>query len=122
MDTIQVVWARYMSAFVLAPVHVQSDQAPARHAHEQAVAAAWPLHAAAGLDRAHFVRAALPALDQAIAIIFCTRVHRAALGGPILGEWIKWRRWTAIVVGFCGVLLVARPGAGGISSGGDSSR
>ena len=38
----------------------------------------------------------------------------AALGGPILGEWIKWRRWTAIMVGFCGVLLVTRPGAGGI--------
>jgi drug/metabolite transporter (DMT)-like permease len=53
-------------------------------------------------------------LDQAIAIIFCTPFIVAALGGPILGEWIHWRRWTAIIVGFCGVLLVARPGAGGI--------
>ena len=34
--------------------------------------------------------------------------------GPMLGEWIHWRRWTAIGVGFCGVLLVTRPGAGGI--------
>ena len=53
-------------------------------------------------------------LDQAIAIIFSTPFIVAALGGPILGEWIHWRRWTAIIVGFCGVLLVTRPGAGGI--------
>ena len=53
-------------------------------------------------------------LDQAIAIIFSTPFIVAALGGPMLGEWIKWRRWTAIIIGFLGVLLVTRPGAGGI--------
>jgi drug/metabolite transporter (DMT)-like permease len=53
-------------------------------------------------------------LDQTIAIIFCTPFLVAALGGPILGEWVHWRRWTAIIVGFCGVLLVTRPGFGGI--------
>src|SRR5690349_4307881 len=53
-------------------------------------------------------------LDQAIAIIFSTPFLVAALGGPILGEWVRWRRWTAITVGFCGVLLVTRPGFGGI--------
>jgi drug/metabolite transporter (DMT)-like permease len=53
-------------------------------------------------------------LDQTMAIAFCTPFLVAALGGPLLGEWIKWRRWTAITVGFCGVLLVARPGVGGI--------
>lgn len=31
----------------------------------------------------------------------------------LLGETVGWRRWTAIVVGFCGVLLILRPyGAG----------
>ena len=30
-----------------------------------------------------------------------------------LGESVGWRRWTAIVVGFCGVLLVIRPGMQG---------
>jgi drug/metabolite transporter (DMT)-like permease len=35
--------------------------------------------------------------------------------GPLLGEWVGWRRWTAIGVGFfrC-FLLVVRPGFGGI--------
>ena len=33
---------------------------------------------------------------------------------PLLGEHVGWRRWTAIVIGFCGVLVVARPGFGGL--------
>jgi drug/metabolite transporter (DMT)-like permease len=28
----------------------------------------------------------------------------------VLGEAVGWRRWTAILIGFCGVLLVIRPG------------
>jgi len=53
-------------------------------------------------------------LDEALAIIFSTPFLVALMGGPLLGEWVKWRRWTAIIVGFLGVILVTRPGAGGI--------
>jgi drug/metabolite transporter (DMT)-like permease len=53
-------------------------------------------------------------LDQALAIVFSTPFFVAILSGPMLGEWVGWRRWTAIAVGFLGVLLVARPGFGGI--------
>ncbi|MFN3614020.1 MAG: DMT family transporter [Rubrimonas sp.] len=35
-----------------------------------------------------------------------------ALSGPLLGERVGWRRWTAVGVGFVGVLIVLRPGAG----------
>jgi drug/metabolite transporter (DMT)-like permease len=34
----------------------------------------------------------------------------AALSGPVLGEKVGWRRWTAIVLGFCGILVMLRPG------------
>ncbi|MGJ8572829.1 MAG: DMT family transporter [Hoeflea sp.] len=34
----------------------------------------------------------------------------------VLGEAVGWRRWTAIVVGFCGVLLVIRPGFDGFDT------
>ncbi|MDA0186217.1 DMT family transporter [Roseicyclus sp.] len=34
----------------------------------------------------------------------------AALSGPILGEKVGWRRWTAIGVGFVGVLIILQPG------------
>jgi drug/metabolite transporter (DMT)-like permease len=36
----------------------------------------------------------------------------AALSGPLLGEKVGWRRWTAIGVGCVGVLVVLKPGAG----------
>lgn len=35
----------------------------------------------------------------------------AALSGPILGEKVGWRRWSAILFGFLGVLIILRPGA-----------
>ena len=35
-----------------------------------------------------------------------------ALSGPVLGEYVGWRRWTAIGVGFVGVLIILQPGMG----------
>ncbi|HQU66779.1 MAG TPA: DMT family transporter [Albidovulum sp.] len=34
----------------------------------------------------------------------------AALSGPVLGEKVGWRRWSAIGVGFVGVLIILEPG------------
>ncbi|GAB5376547.1 MAG: DMT family transporter [Acuticoccus sp.] len=34
-----------------------------------------------------------------------------ALSGPVLGEKVGWRRWTAVGVGLIGMLLIIRPGA-----------
>jgi drug/metabolite transporter (DMT)-like permease len=53
-------------------------------------------------------------LDEALAILFSTPFLVAILAGPILGEWVGWRRWIAIGVGFLGVLVVIRPGFGGM--------
>ncbi|MCF3973173.1 DMT family transporter [Paracoccus salsus] len=36
----------------------------------------------------------------------------AALSGPVLGEKVGWRRWTAIAIGFCGILVILQPGSG----------
>ena len=33
----------------------------------------------------------------------------AALSGPMLGEKVGWRRWSAILVGFAGVVIMLRP-------------
>ena len=52
-------------------------------------------------------------LDEALAILFATPFLVAILAGPVLGEWVGWRRWTAICVGFIGVLVVIRPGFSG---------
>lgn len=34
----------------------------------------------------------------------------AALSGPVLGESVGWRRWTAIAIGFVGILVCLNPG------------
>ena len=52
-----------------------------------------------GLIEAHAVFAMYPLLV-------------AALSGPILGEKVGWRRWTAIGIGFVGVLVILQPGSG----------
>ena len=33
-----------------------------------------------------------------------------ALSGPVLGERVGWRRWTAIAIGFAGILVILQPG------------
>ncbi len=39
-----------------------------------------------------------------------------ALSGPLLGERVGWRRWTAVGVGFLGVLVILRPGVNAFTS------
>jgi drug/metabolite transporter (DMT)-like permease len=48
-------------------------------------------------------------------IIQVTPLMTTAIGAIFLAEKVGWRRWTAIIVGFVGVLIVVRPGAGGFS-------
>ena len=49
-------------------------------------------------------------LVQTHAIFACCPLLVAALSGPVLGERVGWRRWTAIGIGFLGVLVILRPG------------
>ncbi|WP_309665615.1 DMT family transporter [Tabrizicola sp.] len=49
-------------------------------------------------------------LIEAHAVFTCYPLLVAALSGPILGERVGWRRWTAIVVGLVGVLIILQPG------------
>jgi drug/metabolite transporter (DMT)-like permease len=49
-------------------------------------------------------------LAQTAAIFFTIPLWVCALSVPILGERVGLRRWLAVAVGFCGVLLIMRPG------------
>ena len=53
-------------------------------------------------------------LAETISILFATPLVVALLSGPLLGEWPGPRRLAAIAFGFIGVIVVARPGAGGL--------
>ena len=48
-------------------------------------------------------------IADAIAIAFAGPVIATALAALLLGESIRWRRWTAIAMGFTGVVVMLRP-------------
>ena len=50
------------------------------------------------------------ALATASAIMFTAPLMVTALSAPLLGEKVGIRRWSAIVVGFIGALIIIRPG------------
>ena len=51
-------------------------------------------------------------LATASAIGFTSPLIVTALSVPLLREEVGWRRWSAVCVGFCGALLIIRPGSG----------
>src|SRR5439155_2208806 len=50
----------------------------------------------------------MPLVD-AYAISFAAPLFMVALSVPMLGEPVGWRRWTAVIVGFAGVLIMLDP-------------
>lgn len=49
-------------------------------------------------------------LVDVVAIGFSSPLFVTALSVPLLGEFVGWRRWSAVGVGFMGVLVMVRPG------------
>ena len=54
----------------------------------------------------------MPLADM-IAITFAAPIFITALSVPLLGERVGPRRWTAVLVGFGGVLVILQPGGSG---------
>lgn len=114
MHTVQVVWARYAFAFLLAFVFINPFSHPGlmrttRLGLQMGRSLLLLLSTVLNFIALRYLQ-----LDQTVSIIFMTPFLVALLAGPMLGEWISTRRWIAIVVGFGGVLVVTRPGLGGI--------
>lgn len=53
-------------------------------------------------------------LAACIAIAFSGPLFVTALATPMLGEQVGWRRWSAVFVGFLGVLVMLRPTDGAV--------
>lgn len=114
MDVVEVVWARYTFAFIFSmfisnpfarPALMRTSRFWLQVGRSTLVLVSTALNVIALL----YLQ-----LDQTVSIMFATPFLVAALAGPMLGEWIGPRRWAAISVGFLGVIVVMRPGAGGI--------
>lgn len=53
-------------------------------------------------------------LADIIAITFAGPLFLTALAAAVLGERVGWRRWTAVVLGFVGILIITRPTGNGL--------
>jgi drug/metabolite transporter (DMT)-like permease len=51
-------------------------------------------------------------LADAYTVTFTAPLLITVFSIPLLGERVGWRRWSAVVAGFVGVLIVIRPGVG----------
>jgi drug/metabolite transporter (DMT)-like permease len=114
MDPLQIVWARYFGAFLLALIFLNPITRPKMMTTSRPFMQIGRSALLLGSTALNFFALRYLQLDEALAILFSTPFLVALLCGPLLGEWVGWRRWAAISVGFLGVLLVARPGFGGL--------
>jgi S-adenosylmethionine uptake transporter len=72
----------------------------------------------AGLETCLFYAAVvhLPLADV-MSFYMAGPIYVAVLSHFFLGEHVGWRRWSAILIGFVGVLIILKPGAAGLGIG-----
>ncbi|AMN44478.1 DMT family transporter [Rhodoplanes sp. Z2-YC6860] len=114
MDVLQVVAVRYASAFVLTLLISNPIVRPGLLRTAKPLLQIGRSALLLGSTFFNFMAFRYLQLDEALAILFSTPFMVAILAGPMLGEWVGWRRWIAIGVGFAGVMVVIRPGFGGL--------
>lgn len=105
-----LVWARYTFHCLLMVIFLAPSMRAKLIATRRPVAQvvrALMLVAVTGFAMAAF--RVMP-LAEATALLFVTPLLVALLAGPILGERVGGGRWLAVVAGFAGMLLIARPG------------
>jgi drug/metabolite transporter (DMT)-like permease len=112
MDTLQVVWARYLGAFLIGCLLVNPLLKPellrtARPWLQLGRSALLLFSTVLNIYALRYLQ-----LDETLSILFATPLLVAALSIPILGESIGPRRWAAIIVGFLGIMIITRPGFG----------
>lgn len=109
----QAIWLRFVSQFALIVLLVpafgfmsarelfQTKQLPAQLLRSLLMALTTAFNFLALL----YLR-----LDQTVTIFFLAPLVVALIAGPVLGEWVGWRRLAAIIVGFLGIVIAVRPG------------
>ncbi len=114
VPTLEGVWARYAGHFALSFLVINPWTTPGVLKTRRPWLQIGRSALLFGATFFNFVALRYLQLDQTAALMFTMPFFVALFAGPLLGEWIGWRRWIAIIVGFAGVILITRPGAGGI--------
>ncbi len=112
----QIVWARYAFALpvllLLTPAAERRGLFRTANLRHQIARGIIPIGVSATMVLAvHY----LP-LAEATVIMFSAPFLVVILAGPLLGEKVRAASWIGVAVGFAAVLIVARPGFGGMST------
>lgn len=116
-SAVQIVFFSALLSFPLVTVFILQDRSGG---------SLWPRHPGWVATRtvaaiittvsAFYAFGTLP-LAQTYAILFAIPLIITILSIPLLGERVRLRRWSAVVVGLAGVLIVLRPGQASLSAG-----
>lgn len=114
IGVIETTWVRYALSFVFVVITLAPWRRPQILRSKRLglqITRSLLLFAATILN---FVALQYLQLAETTTIMFTQPLIVALVSGPLLGEWVGPRRLIAIGIGFLGVLLITRPGAGGI--------
>lgn len=111
---IQIIFCRYLSHLLLVLVSTRPRDYPQLWRTDRRAMQMVRALLMLGATSFNFLAVRYLQLSETMSIFFATPFVVALASGPILGEWVGPRRLAAICVGFIGVLVVMRPGLGGL--------
>ena len=111
VPVVEVVWLRFLGQIAYMVVLWKVLRLPALLATSQPWAQLLRSTLMLATTAFNFLALAHLRLDQTITVVFLTPLTVALLAGPLLGEWVGWRRMVAILTGFVGVVIAVWRGA-----------
>lgn len=114
LPTPQIVWARYCAAVLITAAVLNPVTRPGVLRTRRLGLQLARSSVLFGSTLLNFVAVRYLQLAETVSITFATPLIVALLAAPLLGERIGRARLAAILVGFAGVLVVVRPGAGSL--------
>lgn len=115
LPILQVIWVRYFTHFALAAIFLNPWTSPQGWRTGKPLAQSIRGLFLFGSTVFNFLAITYLQLSETASIFFIAPLLVALFAVPLLGEKIGIRRWSAILAGFAGVLVVTRPGLGGLS-------
>jgi len=106
----EIFWARYAGHVVFCLILFAPGRGMAIFATRHPLTQVWRSLLLFGASAFYFLGLLSVELPTASAIAFVGPIIVTALSVPMLGEKVGPRRWSAVVVGFAGALLIIRPG------------
>lgn len=117
LPVLQIVWARYTVHFLLLLPVLLLRYGPRAFNVPQPGLQVLRGGLLLGATLFFFLAISTMPLADALALVFVSPLVVTALSPLVLKEPVGIRRWSAVVVGFCGALIIIRPGLGVFSGG-----